>query len=196
MKSSIESQDDLQRIGVFLFLCLFCTYPEYRNYLLCRIRRPYIESCFELSVLTVSVSFFFTDLTSIGGKSGLLLFISSKMGVKIIFENGDGFLIFFWNNIKTSKSEGLYQLKNHIPAIFTSVASNTLVREMWLLKLSVDDNRYPSFDKYFNIPLSPFIKEKVNQSSWSLRQEHQWQKNYIESIHGCQNFLIILLYPL
>ena len=118
------------------------------------------------------------------------------MGVKIIFENGDGFPILFWNNIKTSKSEGLYQLKNHIPAIFTSVASNTLVREMWLLKLSVNDNRYPSFDKYFNIPLSPFIQEKVNQSSWSLRQEHQWQKNYIESIHGCQNFLIILLYPL
>ena len=91
------------------------------------------------------------------------------MGVKIIFENGDGFLIFFWNNIKTFKSEGLYQLKNHIPAIFTSVASNTLVREMWLLKLSVNDNRYPSLDKYFNIPLSPFIQEKVNQSSWSLR---------------------------
>ena len=50
------------------------------------------------------------------------------MGVKIIFENGDGFLIFFWNNIKTSKSEGSYQLKNHIPTIFTSVTSLTLVK--------------------------------------------------------------------
>lgn len=29
------------------------------------------------------------------GKVGYYSFISSKMGVKIIFENGDGFLIFF-----------------------------------------------------------------------------------------------------